>query len=370
MIKLRDYQVVGNAKIRQHWGNGKRAVCLREATGAGKSEMFADLAKDFPQQRILGLCHRRELVQQMAYHLADVLNEMVSIFEGGQHDMSCRAIAASVQSFEHLPPAFVPQGIGLIVGDECHHFPAEHYRHCLSLSPQAKVLGCTATPLHPSGEPLAGLFDCMVDGPQVRSLIDQGYLSDFELYSYPKPPSLSMVAAIWLAKSKQQQPTLIFAESVQQSADIAAQFQAAGITAAHIDAHTPHDLRDRYLQQLKAGELKVLSNFKILGEGVDIPAADLLVLLRKMSLSEYLQACGRVLRIYPDKPPAKILDFGENWRHHGLPDDIRRWSLDGHERFDKRRRASCYKCRRVTAFSPTSRGMLPCTGCGAGVLIH
>ena len=69
-----------------------------------------------------------------------------------------------------LPPA------DLLVIDECHHATANTYRKIIDAYPDATLLGLTATPCRGDGRGLGGIFDTLIECPQVAALIDQQYL--------------------------------------------------------------------------------------------------------------------------------------------------------------------------------------------------
>ena len=85
-----------------------------------------------------------------------------------------------------LPPA------DLLVIDECHHAPANTYRKIIAAYPDATLLGLTATPCRGDGRGLGGIFDTLIECPQVAALIDQQYLVPTRVYA-PVDPDLSGV---------------------------------------------------------------------------------------------------------------------------------------------------------------------------------
>ena len=61
----------------------------------------------------------------------------------------------------------------LLVLDECHHCPANTYRKIIDAYPQAMILGLTATPCRGDGRGLGGIFETIIECPQVAELIEQ-----------------------------------------------------------------------------------------------------------------------------------------------------------------------------------------------------
>jgi superfamily II DNA or RNA helicase len=116
---------------------------------------------------------------------------------------------------------------------------------------------------------------------------------------------------------------------VQHSKNVAADFNAAGIPAQHVDGTTPADERRQAMEDFRAGRVLVLTNCNLFVEGVDVPALETCILLRPTrSLSLYLQAVGRALRPAEGKT-AIILDHVGACAMHGFPDDPHEWTLWG-----------------------------------------
>jgi superfamily II DNA or RNA helicase len=123
--------------------------------------------------------------------------------------------------------------------------------------------------------------------------------------------------------------------------------------------------RDAIGARFRAGETLGLTNVDLFGEGYDVPAAEVALMLRPtQSEVLYLQQCGRVLRASPGKKEALILDHAGNAGRFGVPDEDRAWSLEGQGR--KKRNAEpemrikiCDNC-----FAAQLPGTLVCRHCG------
>ena len=107
---------------------------------------------------------------------------------------------------------------------------------------------------------------------------------------------------------------------------------------------------------------------EVISEGTDVPSVGGALLCRPTnSLSLFLQQVGRCLRPAPGKEQAVIIDHAGNIRRHGLPQDVRFWSLDGakdRKAKEKKRAAPwvtvCHHC-----FAAIPGGGAPCPYCGA-----
>jgi len=196
----------------------------------------------------------------------------------------------------------------------------------------------------------------MVEGPTVRWLIENKYLSEYEVFE-PGIPDLSGVEirggdyALEQNESLMDTPTITgdaireykrhsdgkravaFCTSIKHSQHVAQQFREIGITAVHVGGDTPKHERKNAVAAFRAGDIKILTSVDIFGEGFDLPAIETAILLRPtQSLALYVQQVGRVLRKYPGKERALILDHAGNVRRHLLPDEPRSWSLESKKR--------------------------------------
>src|SRR5699024_4863231 len=87
--------------------------------------------------------------------------------------------------------------------------------------------------------------------------------------------------------------------------------------------------RDEIIERFRKGEIKLLSNVDIIGEGFDVPDCSTVIMLRPtQSLSLFIQQSMRGMR-YKKSKTSIIIDHVDNVRRHGLPDAERKWSLKG-----------------------------------------
>ena len=85
-----------------------------------------------------------------------------------------------------------PPPADLLVVDECHHAPARTWQKIIASYPGVPLIGLTATPCRADGRGLGGIFDAIVECPQVAELIDQKYLVRTRTYA-PVDPDLKGV---------------------------------------------------------------------------------------------------------------------------------------------------------------------------------
>ena len=226
----------------------------------------------------------------------------------------------------------------------------------------ATVIGLTATPVRLDGRGLGEIYGDIVQVVPMAQLISEGHLVKPRVFA-PFTPDMKNVRKSkgdydasetaklmdkkeitadivkhWLDAASNHagvanltpRKTIIFASSVQHSKNIVAEFEAASISAKHLDATTPATERDQTLQAWRDGKFTVLSNCGLFIEGLDVPAASCCILARPTkSLTIYLQAVGRVMRPHESKTDCIILDCAGLTYEHGFVDDHREWMLNG-----------------------------------------
>jgi superfamily II DNA or RNA helicase len=157
----------------------------------------------------------------------------------------------------------------------------------------------------------------------------------------------------------QGQTAIAFCCSIAHAEAVAELFNAQGVRAASIDGTMDSATRRRLLEQLGAGELKVLTSCSLIGEGVDVPSVGGCILLRPtQSVALHLQMIGRCLRPQAGKQ-AVILDHVGNIERLGHHLDDREWSLDGVQKRQRDAAPSIKVCPKCFAALPSGRPSCP-----------
>ena len=370
--ELRPYQQDAMDRVR-HALTLHRRVLLSAPVGAGKTIVAcamirAALAKG---RRVLFLVHRRELLQQAHDRLA-AFGIDAGIIIRSTHRLR-PATVASVQTLvrRELPPA------DLIFVDEAHRSVAPTFKQVLSVYQKAWIVGLSATPYRLDGKGLSEQFDSLVTSVTTADLIRDGYLVQPIVYS-PGCPDVSRipkrhgdfatgplaeaaspltgdVLKHWL-RLAENRPTVAFCVNLAHAAHVAETFRNVGIPATSI-AGSDAD-REHKLAQLRTGHTKVLASVDLLGEGWDFPELSCAILARPTaSLSVHHQQIGRVLRTFPGKNGALILDHAGNHDRLGAIDDPITLNLEGVTRQAVPRILTCPKC--FAAYR-----LAPCPQCG------
>ena len=189
---LRDYQVKAVAAIRAAFTQYRRVLFVLP-TGGGKTVIFAYITSHAAAKgnRVIVLAHRQEIADQISVALTamGVPHGRIQPGYAMTDDLVQVGMVQTVaRRLEAIPaPA-------LLVIDEAHHAVAGTWAKIAAAWPNAKVLGVTATPERLDGVGLRDAFDQMVVGPDVRELIDAGYLAPFR-YLAPSTAHRSVAAS-------------------------------------------------------------------------------------------------------------------------------------------------------------------------------
>ena len=334
---------------------GRGVVVL--PTGAGKTEV-ALLALDAVRRDTLVVAPTLDLVAQWHRLLRDRLRREIGVIGGGDYLVEPVSVSTYDSAFihmEHLGARF-----GLVVFDECHHLPGAAYalaaQHCLA----PYRLGLTATPERADGRhaELGPLIGPLVYRRQVRDLAGD-YLADYSVerilveltgderraydeargiyrefvvgqgirMSDPDGWSQFIIRSSQSAEGRramagyQRQKQLAFAAPSKldyvddllhrhrrDRALLFTERNDAAYALSHrflapiITHQTKVSERALILEDFAAGVYNALVTSKVLNEGVDMPAANVgIVISGSGSVREYVQRLGRILRKQGDK---------------------------------------------------------------------
>lgn len=234
--------------------------------------------------------------------------------------------------------------------DEAHNFKSE--LALKQVDGASVVIGFSATPADTRNGCGLGWWTKLVTGPTHAELLKLGLLCPPRVFA-PFVPDLSQLSLgdeEWSepAVSKifnqkvligdvvldwqrlgEDRATACFASSVEHSLALRDEFRARGISAEHMDADTPPEERADIFRQLRNGDVKVVCNFGVLTVGWDEPCVSCGILaFATNSVVKYIQVCGRMLRPFPGKKDALIIDHGANVDRHGWPTEDRDWTLN------------------------------------------
>lgn len=445
MSNLRGFQTTLKRKVNAAFDAGMRAVMMQLSTGGGKTVIMGSLATDhanapwnpaYPAG--CAIAHRSELVSQISQQLAreGVEHDLIApkavirgivnnhVEELGRPFYNTRAswFVASVDTINRRTNMESRLNrTGLVFIDEAHHvLETNKWGKAVNLFPNARLVLPTATPIRADGAGLGvgegGVADILVEGPPMRWLIDNGYLTDYKVFSIPA--SDLKLDGVKIGASGDYNPEQL-REAVHQSREIVGDvvrtycehakgklgvtfavdiieaqkitdaFNAAGVPAALLTGEDTNEHRTATIRRFKNRELLQLVNVDLFGEGFDLPAIECVSFARPTeSFSLYAQMWGRALRLMissilaaawdtysaaqrlkfiaeSGKPFAFIFDHvGNFYRHEGPPDKPRVWSLEGRRKRGGAGGIPMRTCLNPTCAYPYERIFPCCPFCG------
>ena len=436
---LADYQEDVKSGIYSAYRDGARNVMPVLPTGSGKTVVMGSIAHEYDGYGV-SMAHRGHLVGQLSLALAReglqhdiiapdaVIRTIVKnhMDELGRQFYNARAPwkVASVQTIvrRELPDTWTKR-VGMVHGDEGHHYLEDNiWGRAVSLFPNAYGLFPTATPCRADGRGLGrghgGISDALVIGPDMRWMIDNGHLTDYHVYM-PLAEDLHMedvqitasgefnmeqtrkrvksstrivgdVVRCYLEYARGMKG-ITFAVDVEHAHSLCKAYNDAGVPAVVVQDCTPESERRAIMHRFRNGDLMQLVNVDLFGEGVDVPAVQVISMARPTaSFSLYAQQFGRALRLLVSpllraawhtytpwqrkqfiaesaKPRAIIIDHVGNLLTHFGPPDMRKepWTLEARS---KKRGADdaipLRACGNSMCLQPFERIYPSCPHCG------
>lgn len=356
-LPLRDYQRTAIDRVFDAWDEGIQRPAVVLPTGAGKTVIFSHLAKEYLASRsgrIVILVHRDELVNQTVDKLHSVAPHLVvGIVKAERNDVDADVIVASVQTLRKDSRLSQITDVAAVIVDECHHATADSYLSvlrglgCMSKADGTPAVGFTATMDREDRKSakigLGDVWDKIVYQRDILDMIPD-YLVDVSGHAVTidgltlaqakitrgdfSETSLSdllldndaqkIVAEAYVAHARDRKG-LVFVPTVKAAHAFAGAFVEAGIEAAVVHGTMPVDERRSVLRDFAENRTQVLVNCMVLTEGFDMPDASCCVIARPTrSASLYVQMVGRVLRPFPGKKDALVLDVVGATEDHTL----------------------------------------------------
>ena len=324
-------------------------------TGGGKTVIFSEIARRYIEKwnkKVLILTHRIELSIQTSRQLTaidvdnKVINSDVKKLEEGENYNCYIAMVETLNNRLHDDENFI-EGVGLVIVDEAHY---NSFRKIFQYYQDANILGVTATPLSSNKAlPLNDNYNKLLVGECISSLIEKGYLSDAETFTYDvnlhglkigsngdfTVSSSELVYGNYFMQEKLLfayeevaigTKTLVFNSGIETSVRVEETFKKRGYKIRHLDSTFSEKDRKDVLAWFKNTPDAILTSVGILTTGFYEPSVQTIILNRATrSLTLYHQMIGRGSRRLPSKDKFKLIDLGNNVRRFGLWQDYINW---------------------------------------------
>ena len=366
MIQLRPYQNELYQEVVKEITAKTKRILVQAETGWGKSILIGHLANNL-KGRTLILTHRIELLNQNSEWIND-LGVLTAKVKKPEPLKKCKNVIAMTQTaqarFEKYGVDYVGDFDNVIV-DETH---VDYFKRVYNELNYGLLVGLTATPIIYKNEKktvngeelvrklsLADDFDVLIQGIGVNELIDLGYLTKDE-YVLLTPPDLSKLVksasnpdgytsnsltevfgshasidtVMKAYKTREDSKTIVFSPTTKVNLKLYEAFKKAGYSdrvkmfdSVNKDKETKRaDIVSWYKETPNA----VLLNVGVFTTGFDVKDIETIIYNKAtLSLSLWLQSCGRGGRVADGKYSFTIMDLGLNTERHGFWSDDRNW---------------------------------------------
>ena len=365
-IEPRDYQQASLDAWRDH--NRRGSVVL--PTGSGKTFLGLQAIADAGVSTLV-VAPTIDLMNQWHATLTNAFGEQlpeIGVLGGGQHEIAELTVTTYDSAYRYINE--YGDRFGLLIADEIHHLPAPTYRQIPEMAIAPYRLGLTATyeraddahhlleetdlvgPVvyekdvnELAGEYLSeyetihiqveltddertqydeeyGIYREYVDSHEFDLWKAEGYLEFLTRSSYDPEGRRALIAKQraeelartatkkldtldTLLKRHHDDRTIIFTANNDFAYDISQEFIVPCITH-----QTKTDERTDILDRFRTGEYSMLVTSQVLDEGIDVPAANVgIILSGSASKRQYAQRLGRILRPTDDRQPARLYEI-------------------------------------------------------------
>ncbi|MGD9960155.1 DUF3427 domain-containing protein [Nocardioides sp.] len=316
------------------------------ATGTGKTVIAAlDYARlcvpGKPRPRLLFVAHREQILEQARTTFRKALKDpsFGELLSGGMAPSSDRYVFAMVQTLHRRLAAVPPDDYDVIYIDEAHHGSASSWREVIEHFSPLEIVGLTATPERADGTSIVGLFGGQYSTElRLWEAVEDQLLAPFDYVGVDDGTDLRQlswrqgdyaVGELEAVYTGDHQRVKLIVQAIERWVDVPAamralgfcvsishakfmthQFVRLGMRADYLDGTHDQAHRDEVLANLRTGQLQVVFSVDVLGEGIDVPDVDTLLLLRPtQSPVLFAQQLGRGLRQAPGKSSCLVLDF-------------------------------------------------------------
>lgn len=334
------------------WRKGGRRGMVVLPTGSGKTYV-AQMAIEDVARSTLVVVPTIDLMNQWSGVLEHAFGRQVGLIGGGYHELEALTVSTYDSAAIHMER--LGGRFGLVVFDEAHHLPGEVYRQASEFSIAPFRLGLTATPERSDGK--ESEYDDLVGPIVYRKSIKElsgDVLADYEVRRAEVPMTAEEFRRYEKARaiyrgfvesrgirmsSRRGWPRFLAATNRSEEgrrALKAYQYQKQLALVHHNKLEKLFDLLERHhndrcivftndnesvyqiseralipaithqtrikerkdiLEKLNAGDYRAVVTSKVLNEGVDVPEANVAIVLSGTgSVREHVQRLGRILR--------------------------------------------------------------------------
>ncbi len=325
-------------------------------TGTGKTFLaslwFKKQLESDSKAKLLFICHNKDILSQAnEKEFQNCLKELDITY--GYYNAKEKNIQqstfATTQTLARNLEKFDKDYFDYIIVDECHHYQAKTFKKVLEYFTPKFMLGLTATPNRMDKLNIFMILGEKVYEAKINDAIKRGLLTKINYYCVDNDIDFSKVK--WngngynkkdlnkkicieeydeailkeyketLKSRFKKNKTICFCATVEHVYRMVKLFNNNGFSAIGLTAKKKSratlwkGTRDKIIKDFKDGDYDIIFVRDLFNEGVDIPDADSIMMLRPtQSHTIFTQQIGRGLRRFPNKKDVLILDFTGNAR--------------------------------------------------------
>lgn len=322
-------------------------IIAQAVTGFGKSVVIGEIAKAAINKgkTVLLLTESTKIFPQLSEEVGNCLEISAGV---KNVPLTTGTIIVSMAQTLARRPVFLSWFAGLgknliVIADEAH---IGSMNNVLSKLPDPFLIGFTATPDFRVAKHLPEFYNEIVCSLQPSELVDLGFLSSYSHKARTRADlaNLKKQGGEFTEQSQQEafekpqvyeglvedlgsvgyKKAMVFTASIAHAENVSASLTASGFTNVVVHSQSDPSLLDKF----QKGDVDICVSVAMLTKGYDFKKIDLIILLRATtSLALYLQMCGRGSRIIDGKDGFLVLDYGDNWKRHGLWIHDRDWEV-------------------------------------------
>ena len=303
---------------------------LEAPTGSGKTNILLSVIPQV-QTPTLILTHTAELCRQTRERCREWLGIAPGVIGAGKMDLRPVTVAM-IQTLVKREPVDFASRFGCVLADECHHVPAKTWADVQNVLPARFKYGFTATPQRKDGLEFMlwetiGPITARISRAEVVAagkIVTPDIECVHTRFSFNLAGTSDWSRMISALVNDETRNDLIAAElrrrlTPQTRALILSdRIDHVRILAARLREYDPVVLtgqlqkaeRSAAMSSIRAGAPLTIATTGLLGEGVDVPGWDLLLMATPMAGGpRTMQAIGRVSRAASGKGGATVVDF-------------------------------------------------------------
>ncbi|MBR2789994.1 MAG: DUF3427 domain-containing protein, partial [Eggerthellaceae bacterium] len=328
-------------------------------------------------KRVLFAAHRERILKASQKAFKRILGNSYTyeVYGAGSAIPEATCVFAMVTTLRRHLQEFSRDAFDYIIIDEAHHTGAAGYREIMDYFTPDFYLGMTATPNRTDGYDVFSQFNhTIVYRITLQNAMENDMLAPFHYFGIADlaiddeviddPAMFARLTSDERVRhvtqkieeytiDKHNRKGLIFCSRNEEATKLSEMFNELGYLTTSLSGANSDEDRKNAISKLEHGELEYIFTVDIFNEGIDIPAINQIIMLRRTeSAIVFVQQLGRGLRKADDKEFTLVLDFIGNYQKNFLVpialSGDHTYNKDGLRRFVKEGYATIPGCSTIS----------------------